>query len=276
VFNTKLKRAVILLALSWVLLADLTMSGKISVFPLGIDVELAPGQNHTGSFMIKNTGDTPQDVSVTLNDYARTVDGKNQFPPAGTLDRSLAPFTTVSPATFQLEAGKVQEVQFQLDLPQDQAGPHWMIVMVKESEPTVTTNVGVKGQKGGFAFKANLVFGVRVRQSDPTSALTDGRVTRLQVTPPATERPLGVQLTFKNTGTTFLRPSGRVEIRDRTGQTVANLLIDSFRVLPGAKRTLDVSSTQALEPGKYIALGIIDFGGDFLVAGQAAFQISTP
>jgi len=276
VFNTKLKRAVIVIVLSWALLGDVTMSGKISVFPLGIDVELAPGQNYTGSFLVKNTGDTLQDVSVTLNDYARTVDGKNQFPPAGTLERSLAPFTTVSPATFQLEAGKAQEVQFHIDLPQAQTGPHWMIVMVKESTPTVTTKVGVQGKKGGFAFEANLVFGVRIRQTDPTLAVSDGRVTRMRVTPPAANRPLGLQLTFKNTGTTFLRPSGRVEIRDRTGQTVANLPIDSFRVLPGAKRTLELSSTQTLPSGKYIALGIVDFGGDFLVAGQAAFEIATP
>lgn len=245
---------------------------KIAVSTLGIDFELAPGETLIDSFVVQNTGDTTQEVSVNPQDFARSVTGENQFAPPGTFPRSLAPYVTVSPATFRLEPDQVQEVQFRVELPEDAPGPHWMILLVRESDPEVVS----EAPPGGVGFSASVTFGVQLRQTDPTNAVADGRVTRIQVIPPEGENPLAVELVFENTGTTFLEPRGRVEIRDAGGATVANLPIESFRVFPGASRQVRVALAEPLEPGRYVALGIVDFGGEFLVAGQAAFEINVP
>jgi hypothetical protein len=70
-----------------------------------------------------------------------------------------------------------------------------------------------------------------------------------------------------------LLPKGRIEIRDNTGATVFSYDIDPFRVLPGDSRQISAMLDANLSSGVYVALGIIDFGGSFLVAGQTPFSI---
>ena len=262
-------------ALLVVALIGLTSAAKVAVSPLGIDFDLLPGATHFGSFTVKNTGEDAQDITVTLNDYDKAVTGENRYYPAGTLAYSLATFVTFSPATFRLEPGRVQEVSFKASLPEEALGPHWMMFFVQESTPTASTTTEVEGQEGGFAFNVNVVFGVQVRQTDPSHRVVDGRVTRIRV---ETLEGGGwaIRLAFENTGTTFLLPKGRVEVRDRTGKTAATIPIEEFRILPGATRELTVLLEEPLSPGQYIALGIIDFGAEFLVAGQAGFEVKAP
>ncbi len=113
---------------------------------------------------------------------------------------------------------------------------------------------------------------MQLRQVDPHEAVADGRVRGLSVGRDPEGR-LVAKVAFENTGTTFLRPSGRVEVRDRTGQTVGSTPIEPFRVLPGATRELAVALPEGLAPGVYVALAILDFGAEFLVAGQAGFEL---
>jgi len=266
------RRTLIVSLLLLALIAGSDTSAKISVSPLSAGFNLVPGESVTGSFLVKNIGEQLQQVTVSMRDYARSLAGEDQFLPANTIPQSLTRYVDFSPATFELEPGAVQEVQFQVTLPVEETGPHWMMFLVEESKPEIETGVGVEGAGGGFAFNVNIAFAVRIRQSNPDNVVADGRVTGVVVAPAADE-PLAVQMTFENTGTAYLSPRGRVEIRDRTGQTVASTPINEFPVLPGAKRILDVVVTTPLASGKYIALGIIDFGGDFLVAGQAFFEI---
>lgn len=262
-------------ALLAVALVGLSSAAKVAVSPLGIDFDLLPGATYFGSFVVKNTGQDAQDITVTLNDYDTAVAGENRYYPAGSLPHSLAPFVTFSPATFRLEPGMVQEVSFKASLPEEVIGPHWMMFFVQESTPAASTTTEVEGQEGGFTFNVNVVFGVQVRQTDPSHGVADGRVRRVLVE--ALEGGgLAIRLTFENTGTTFLLAKGRVEIRDRTGKTAATIPIEEFRALPGATRELTVLLEEPLPPGQYIALGIIDFGAQFLVAGQAGFEIKAP
>lgn len=269
-----LKRYLILLfVIGLFALLQTSAVGNISASPLGLDLIVAPGESKIGSFLVKNTGDDVQEINVTLNDYARTPMGENQFLPAGTLPQSLLPYVDYSPATFTLDPGATQEVQFEIAIPEGVTGAHWILFLVRESEPVATNQLGIEGQSGGFGFNASVSFGIRVRQMDPTTAVADGRISQVEVQMPEGDEPLQIQFTFENTGTTFLQPEGVVEIRDTAGQTVASVPVEAFRILPGARRILSVALEETLPPGKYVALAVIDFDSDFLVAGQAVFSV---
>ncbi len=247
---------------------------SINASPLGLDLIVAPGEREVGSFLVKNTGDDAQEITVALNDYMRTPTGENQFLPAGTLPQSLEPFVSFSPATFGLEAGETQEVQFEIAIPDNVTGAHWVMFLVRENAPVATNELGIEGQSGGFGFNASVSFGIRVRQLDPTTVLADGRISQVAVLlPDEADGLINIEFMFENTGTTFLQPEGVVEIRDTAGQTVASVPVEVFRILPGARRILSVELQDTLPPGKYVALAVIDFDGDFLVAGQSVFTV---
>jgi P pilus assembly chaperone PapD len=243
-------------------------SASIGVGPLTLIIDSGPGESGSGYFKVVNDGDNPEDVTISLADWSLGADGGVQFAEPGTQERSLAEWVEYSPATFQLEPGQVQQVDFTINVPPGTEGDHWALFFVEGSEVTpvaettgaLTTSVGVKVR-----------YGVKLFQHDP-SATEAGRITGMEL---LSTDPLKIKVVFANTGDGVLwRVSGRVEIRDDTGATVRILAIEEFTVLPGGERQLVLEDQgERLVAGDYIALAIIDFGGDYLVGHQLQFKI---
>lgn len=243
-------------------------SASIGVGPLTLIIDAGPGGSGSGYFKVINDGQNPEDVTISLVDWTLGLDGGIQFAEPGTVDRSLAEWVEYSPATFRLEPGQIQRVDFTITVPSERTGDHWALFFVEGSEVTpvaettgaLTTTVGVKVR-----------YGIKVFQRDP-GATRVGRITGLALLSLA---PLKLELTFVNAGEGVLfRVTGRVEIRDATGTTVRTLEIEEFTVLPSGERELILEDKgECLPPGDYIALAIIDFGGDYLVGHQLQFKI---
>lgn len=243
-------------------------SASIGVGPLTIIIETGPGEASSGYFKVINDGENPEDVMVSLSDWYLEQGGGIQFAEPGTLERSLAGWIDYSPATFQLQPGEIQRVDFTIDVPPKASGDHWALFFIEGSESTpvaettgaLTTSVGVKVR-----------YGIKVFQHDPGS-MQAGRIAGMELL--GTE-PLRIEMVFANTGEGVLwRVRGRVEIRDDTGTTVRTMEIEEFTVLPGGQRVLVLEDEgERLAAGEYIALAIIDFGGDYLVGHQLQFDI---
>ncbi|MGQ9601088.1 MAG: fimbrial biogenesis chaperone [Candidatus Bipolaricaulia bacterium] len=243
-------------------------SASIGVGPLTLIIDAGPGGSGSGYFKVINNGQNPEEVTISLSDWTLGPDGGIQFAEPGTVDRSLANWISYSPATFRLEPGQLQRVDFTITVPSEKGGDHWALFFVEGSEVTpvaettgaLTTTVGVKVR-----------YGIKVFQRDP-AATRIGRITGLEL---LSLEPLKLELSFANAGDGVLfRVTGQMEIRDATGTTVRTLEIEEFTVLPGGARELVLEDKgERLPPGDYIALAIIDFGGDYLVGQQLQFKI---
>ena len=85
---------------------------------------------------------------------------------------------------------------------------------------------------------------------------------------------LEVNFTVQNDGAWPLRPNGVVEIRDVHGTVVASSRVDAFSVLPERERTIRVAVDDSdLDPGRYLAVPILDFGADYLSGTQIDFRV---
>lgn len=116
---------------------------------------------------------------------------------------------------------------------------------------------------------------LQLKQRDPEGSFgkenPDGRITDLTL---LNHDPLTVAIEFENTGSVILRPDGRLEIRDITGETIRSIPIEAFSIFPGKKRLLNcIDEGAKLPPGKYLALGIIDSQDGVLIAGQRMFEV---
>jgi len=255
----------------FVLVMFVNSSANITVFPLTLAVSAAPGDSGSGAFFVRNSSDKTDEVTITVADWTLQLDGNIQFLEAGSTDRSLAPFVQFAPVNFQVEPGQVQRVEFSYDVPKDQAGDHWMLFLVDSGEITpiggttgeVTTSVGVR-----------VGFGVKLLQNDP-GAKQDGRVVGMRL---LGKDPLSLAMRFTNTGEAILRDiTGRIEVRNVMGETVRTFEPKPFTVLPGGTRELSVTQAEGdpkLPAGDYVALAIVDFGADFLVAGELPFTLN--
>lgn len=263
-------RALLAMAVIWALASP--TPAKIGVDRLHVNLEITPGQSKTGSFWVIHSGKEPEEVSISLRDWTKDINDTNILSKPGTCPRSLAKWIDFSPITFVLEGGQKQEVTFTITIPEEERGPHWLMFIV-ESNSKITREFESKERK--FVFTISMAYGIKIRQTDPEMALDKGRITNMSiiVVNPG-DSSFKVKVEFENAGTTFLEPSGRVEFRDEKGEVVDKIDVESFRILPEGKRVLELSyEGEKLSPGEYLALAIIDFGGDYLVAGQRKFEI---
>lgn len=99
----------------------------------------------------------------------------------------------------------------------------------------------------------------------------DGRLIDINL---ISTQPLTIAIEFENTSTATLKPEGWLDIKDTAGETIKSLWIEAFSVIPGKKKLLTCIDEETwLVPGQYLALGIIDLGTGYLVAGQKKFVI---
>ncbi|MBI3661009.1 hypothetical protein HY230_11155 [Candidatus Acetothermia bacterium] len=223
--------------------------GQIGVSALSLDVNLAPGGSLAGNFEVFNNSQQPRQFTVEVKDYDRTIDGGLVLLTSSTHPRSLAKFFTVAPVAFTLSPGQKQLIGLNIKIPANESGPHWVALVISSPIPKVIA-MSTDQPQSPVTIGSEEQFIIKIRQTDPTNAVNKGRITGTSVTLPEKDKPLQI-----------------------VGEIVLQKDIADLAVLPGGKLRLKIPVTQPLPVGPYLALVIIDFGGDALVAGQVRFQL---
>ena len=253
------------------LVATAQQAVPLGVSTLGIDLEVAPGESQTGTFTVVNRGEEPIDVEVALRDFTRALDGGLRLLDPETHARSLAPYLSYAPTELTLGAGESRPVSYRVELPEGASGPHWSMLMVRErSERNDDPNDEDERQAGGVL---SFSFGVQLRQVDPSHRVLEGRLTNTEVVPPQDGAPRQVVTTFENTGTAFPLVSGEIRIIDADGREVTTVEVSRFRVFPNLERQVTTPIDADLSAGTFLALVVLDFGGDYKVGGQTRFRV---
>lgn len=254
----------------------LLVQGQIGISTLSIDLNLPPGGSFTGAFEVINSSEQPREFTVELKDYDRNIEGGLVLLNAGTHPRSLAKFLSFTPAQFALAPKQKQQITFKVEIPATERGPHWAAFAITSpapssgapppppagQQPSIPVSIGTAEQ-----------FVVKIRHTDPTNALNRGRIVNVQALPPERDKPLRIVVEYENTGTTFQIAKTQLRIVNAKGEIVVQKKAEEMALLPGGKQRLEIPVTEKLPSGTYLALVIVDFGGDFLVAGQVRFQL---
>lgn len=269
----KIRASCALMSVFFVLLATQAWAG-FSVAPLRFEFDLEKGRTGTASIRVSNNGKKPVSVKVYKRDFM--VDPINQdiILPPGECRRGCAAWMSISPLNLDLGPKERKNVRISLTVPEDAKGTYWAFVFVEQSsKPTP-----VMKSKEGYDIKIHVKprWGVRIHENVPGTGEKKGQVTDISVTPQTKETPLKVAVEFENTGNMLLRCNGYVEIRDQGGNEVETVQIGSkgrFSVYPDGKRLVSGTVSKRLPLGDYIALAIVDYGGEELVAGELEFQV---
>jgi P pilus assembly chaperone PapD len=244
-------------------------ASALLISQIEFDLALPRGAVDTLTFSVLNNETDPLEIQISLADWDRDITGENRFYPPGTLPRSAAPWLSVSPLRFELEPNKQQEVRFSIKVPSDIAGTYWAAIMV-EAAPKQT-----QPQPPGTTVIVRRRFAVKVLETPPGTGTKDGRIALIDV---RGLNPPNYLVEFENRGTIHApRVTGRIELRDEKGTLLEKLDLESFPILPGAKRLLKVTSARKkgdlLPPGKYLVVAVLDYGGETLAGGQFVLRI---
>ena len=245
-----------------------------SVAPLRFEFQLEKGKSGTASINVNNNGDEPVSVKIYQNDFM--VDQINQdiILPPGENKRGCAAWMSISPLTLDLGPKEQKKVRISLTVPEHARGTYWAFVFIEQASKPRPVMQSKQGHNISINVKPR--WGVRIHENVPGTEHKEGRITDINVTHQTPENPVKVSVEFENTGNTLLHCDGRVEIRDAEGKDIETLKIGSkgrFGVYPSGKRLVNGTLSRNLSPGDYIALAIVDYAGEELVAGELEFEV---
>jgi hypothetical protein len=241
-------------ALLALLAATTPAAGQFAVYPIVVTMSPAAGAEAVSSVFVRNEGGATREFRFEIQDFDQDSAGTPRFLPLGEHPHTCAGRIGVFPEAATLAPGETQELRVTL------AGTEsvcWAALFAEARD----------GAANGIVARQQI--GVRVN-AIPPGTLLDGEITRLEVT--TTGEP-SLQLWFRNSGAAPVRPAGRLELRNDAGAAVAMIDIQAFSVMPGATRRVPVPFALPLPAGRYTAVPVLDFGGDYLAGGQAAFVV---
>lgn len=241
---------------------------EITVAPLSLKIPIPPGGTGTATFVVRNVGQSPADVRITLHDWWRTPEGKFQVLPPGTLKGSCAPWVVYSHNAFVLAPGEEVRVTVRIEVPEEAVGDRWALLLVAEYPPE--REEGTEEAMGRT--RVVMAYAVKILRQDPVNAAPAGEIRSVEVLGTS---PLKLRIVYVNTGNAHTVNRGTVEVRDVFGQTVRSFPIEEFPTLPGEERILIVEDPtgEPLPEGIYYAFATIDFGGAYLVRGGVLVQV---
>jgi len=265
---------VLILLLLALVCGDVWGAFNFFVQPSVFEFRVQAGKSQTAHIRIINKEKTDTKFKVYLKDFIRGKDGSEREVDPGECERGCAKWVRMSPTKFVLKPNEAKTVRLTIDVPETARGAYFCKVYVEEDAKQKKPKE-IKG-KTTFTLLVGFRQEIRIHEYVPGTAIKKGKITDMTITDATEKTPFNVTVNFENTGNDILRCSGRVEIRDEDGENVTNLLLEktgSFSVYTGNTRFLKAVASDKLPPGNYIALAIIDYGGEDLVAGEMEFEV---
>ena len=271
-----MRRTVLALCAVGMLISRST-SAQLLVDPLEVTLLTAGSDRVAGSFSLTNTSDAPVQATISRSDWDRAENGDNRFLAAGSTGKSCGQMLSVSPLSVRIDPHSSRVVRLAVQTDAALARECWDIVFIEE----VPQRAPTKGNSLQYIFRT----GVKVYVAPP-GLTRDGAIENMEiadapakpasgarnaaaVSPPAKRQ---VAIRFHNTGPMHLVAKGHLEFRRLDNSLAREVPIEEFPTLPGATRRVLVDIPADLAAGDYVVLGLIDFGGAELVAGQIDYQ----
>jgi len=262
----------------WLLLAPAPITAQVVVEDLEVHLTVRAGdsQNLSAVVPIRNELEHAQQVRITLEDWSRDSVGANVFHPYKSMPGSCGDRLQVFPADLRIDARSQQSMRVVYTPAPSDTGC-WAIAFIESvnaPKPNPTTE--------GSHLIVDVRTGVKVyvhrerevRAGILEDALVDAFWRRREATSGwrDTVAVHEAHTRFTNSGTAHLRVKSKIEIRDADAKLIRADEGGEYYMLPGAQVTMRFT-LPTLPKGDYIAIILLDFGGDEISAAQVEFAV---
>ena len=238
------------------------LKAQIAVNRVEISFQPKAFDSRLGTIVLTNEGNAAVQAQVRLEDWDRAEDGTNRWFPYGTLPGSCGKMLQIFPASVSLDPGASQAVRLTMDSTATPTKECWAAAMVETLQPRV--------EGGGRTVTYAIRTAVKVYVV-PQGQTSEGELLDMVIAPDSTSKGEAVDLTFQNTGGRHLMTKGTVEFRRADNSVAAKIDVPMLYTLPGAKSRVHLAVPK-LPPGKYVALAVLDYGGEQLAAAQFDYE----
>jgi len=241
----------------------------LNISPPSFHASVKPGGSTSGTVSVYNKSDEDIGILVYTQDWIYNPDGSKTFLAAGTTPLSCAKWIRIFPKKFKLKAGDKMAVQYTVALPDDAQGGYYAVIFF-ESVPA-----DVAEQDEGMMIRFSGRLGAIAYLETEGRSTKRGTVKAFSVTPPQSNKPLEMRLTFKNEGNVYIGAEGTLNIIDDEGNVFGKEIFGPINTLPGESRETAVQWLCELEEGSYYAIATLDIGTDEPLVKEAEITISS-
>jgi len=250
--------------------AQVSVIGELSQ-----DRDTQPGESYSGTIMIKNDSNEPQEAKIYQTDYLFFSNGTNSYGEPGSHPRSNAPWVTFSPSFVTIPPQSTVTVNYTVIIPPNTTertliGSYWSMLMVEGIPKGSPESSGARDKKAEMGIMQMIRYGIQI-----ASHIANTGTCKIEFKNPklvANDKGGSVfQIDIENIGDLGIRPDVYLELFDEKGVSQGKFPGIRYRIYPGTsvRESIDVS---AAPKGKYKALVVVDAGGDDIFGAQYDLQ----
>lgn len=260
-----------LFSLIFLLILGFTLSeaATLRINPTKVRLIITPGESKSGVIEVENPSEEAITVKAYLQDwkYTSVHDGTKEFFASGVIPLSCADWVTVSLPEFVLSSYGKQKLNYTVKVPKEAAGGHYAVLFFESL-------------LGKPELKENAALGVVVRIGALFYIEPDGSIERLAEVSNFSvqtlkDKPLQINLDFKNTGNVDITCKGTFHIMDKQGMVVARGNFNDSYTFPGEIAKLNAAWKYAIPKGKYDLIMTFDIGKALEEAGLGRGPVIT-
>ena len=258
----------------YILISSYLFGQDWKVSPMLYKIIVARGDTISKFINVYNESDQIKNFMVYKKEWHYTEDGKEPELEPGMLPRGCANWISIAPQRFSVKPKSSRSIRYTITVPRniDQPGSYWTALYVEPSDAPAFTST-MRGQGATFEISNQIRAKIQIYLTLDGILRKEGKIINIVVDFDGIQKAVMVQSTFVNSGNMWLKCSGTIEIRNDMGQTVASFDLPLFNCFPDDKRIINTTHPLNARSGEYSALVVVDFKGDYLVAGEAFFDI---
>lgn len=236
-------------------LHDDDVTGQFVISPTKVELELNPGESATRDIVVANrTGDAIT-ISFSMEDFEGSHDPAEATVFLGDDDSAWGARKWLEPEipSIVLKHGETVTFSTRVNVPRNaEPGGYYAALFAfstYESEDEQGSVINITSRVG-------TLFLIKVAGD----VIEDGTLNKPEVPWFSEYGPIDIGLVFNNNGNVHVKPSGRVMITNLLGQTVAEIPVSEWVVLPESARRHMVNWDSHYLFGRYTAKAEIGFG----------------
>ncbi len=237
-------------------------SQSVSLSPSRAYFKASPGETKKQVVHVTNNSGASQSFTITFGDFATTgIDGKTKLQKSGENEHSCAQYMNASPSFFQLAAGKTQDIEVIIDLPNlpESNKVKWGTMMLKLTKEKEDANKGMNDGVG-MGILETFQFVVHLFQTPPSVTFKQAEIDNFKEITQQGESIRTLALITRNTGEAILDCATYVEFSNLKTGYEQRSKPSAFTMLPGGGRQIKFSVPKDLPKGSYTVTAVLDIG----------------
>lgn len=239
----------ILLLVTLILQFSFLHAGIVILNGLTHSYQIENGKIYKGKISIENTGNSPRNVKLFLQDFGYQADGTIHYTALHTNKRTNGDWIKLNTNLVTLKGKEKTEVFYEITVPTQPIDPgsYWSVIIVEPLD-----DIKPSDQKSGVSITSIVRYAIQVITDYETEkAKPDLKFESVKV-----EKQEGrqtVHIAIANKGNIYCKPTASIEIYNRkTGEKIGTYSSLTMGLLPDTSKTfqIDISKVPA---GKYNA-----------------------